>query len=371
MEASQGAGNYIANGQAKIYDNAFENLNTTVTGGAVYVKGSLLFFTMRSGGFPWIYNSEDTLWKWFNAPEESVSFVENTEQDNNRYDECTVNNDSTAEGAKIGHSQMITSEGTLSLHPEEGQEQNMVTMTIDYQIGTAFKGGTLTIHVPTGFEITDKASVTIEGQLATAASHYNPTTQTIDITVIDLDQGTITLKLEEQKVPDGVTAEENSKRDVDYTFRSLADADGAGTAWSESTESEAVFTSTPLSTNTDFKLTGDDPRLIQYKSDLLQPVAIQSRPTPEATVLKVASETTVETVLNNSTNVDGATQSYKIYNSESDSLSDSATLTKPATLVVTSEHGAPYEQEYAIEINVTLFVRLEKTQEILSSSRNN
>src|SRR6056297_3113649 len=95
MEASQGAGIYIANGQAKIYDNAFENLNATVAGGAVYVGRQQLDFTSTRNGitytYPTLYNEAGDRWKWFNAPAQTVVFVENITSNNNTYNNCRVN----------------------------------------------------------------------------------------------------------------------------------------------------------------------------------------------------------------------------------------------------------------------------------------
>ena len=399
-----GAGIYVYAGSPEIYQNTLSNNSSDGNGGAIAVGNEAADISSRIGGvLPVIYNNTITAnsakkgggifvsgnaeiknadgqsWNRFNAPNASEAFVEGNElsSNNNTYTGNTLlvtssTRNGVQEGANICFESQQTGKGTLTLRPEQGVEKTLVTLNIDYLIATQFKGGTLTIAVPTGFEITDNASVTIGEDDPKAASVYSPTEQRIDITAIDLEEGTITLKLIEQEVPDGVEVEQNAMRNVDYTLTAYGDADGSASAWTPTEASTAVFTSTPLSTNTDFTLTGDDPQLIQYKSDLLQPVAIQSRPTLDATVLKVASETTVETVLNNITNVDGATQTYKICNNNHPSgLVGTHQLTAEATLVVTSEHGAPYEHEYAIEINETPFVRLEKTQENVSSSRNN
>jgi len=239
MEAEKGAGVYIETGGLTLYGNTFEDLNTT-EGGAVYAH-------YASENESVLYNEDGARWKWFNVPDATVEFVENTANNNNTYNNCTINGDQEAEGAKISYGQRTTPTGTLTVRPEEGEEQSMVILSIDYLTGMAFKGGTLTICVPTGFEITDDASVTIEGQPATAASHYNPATQTMDITGIALEEvGTITLKLEEQEVPEATTTG-MSARDRDYHFTAIADADGSGTAWTSTDESTAVFISTEIS----------------------------------------------------------------------------------------------------------------------------
>ena len=114
------------------------------------------------------------------------------------------------------------------------------------------------------------------------------------------------------------------------------------------------------STNTDFNLTGDNPELIQFKT------------TGSATSLLVACDTTVATVLANIESADGSNQIHIIYNSSSSKenpLADDAQLTEDATLVVTSEEGAPDEKEYAIDINPTKFVKLYSLPNDLSVSR--
>jgi predicted outer membrane repeat protein len=317
--------------------------NNTITNNAA-VTGPGIFFYYRADP----KNADGTSWKHFNSGTANVTFVENTTNSNNTYTGNTNLGDYT-DGADIRYGTDTTAEGTLTLRPEAGTEREAIILNIDYLIGQEFHGGNLTVDIPTGFELTADASVIIDGT-ATEASNYTYSTQGITITGINLEAGTVTLRLANQAIPTGL-ANVSESRDLGYTFKARGDADGADTAWDESDESETEFTSENLSTNTDFRLTGTNPESIQYKA------------TSPATELKVASETTVQTVLDNIEAADDSEQSYSIYNDTTSKESPLATdteLTGAATLVVVSEHGEPYSAEFAIAINVTKFVRLEQ-----------
>ncbi len=317
--------------------------NNTITNNAA-VTGPGIFFYYRADP----KNADGSSWKHFNSGTANVTFVENTTNSNNTYTGNT-NLGNYTDGADIRYGTDTTAEGTLTLRPEAGTEREAIILNIDYLIGQEFHGGSLTVDIPTGFELTADASVIIDGT-ATEASNYTYSTQGITITGINLEAGTVTLRLANQAIPTGL-ANVSESRDLGYTFNARGDADGADTAWDKSDENETEFTSENLSLNTDFILTGTNPESIQYKT------------TSPATELKVASETTVQTVLDNIEAADDSEQSYSIYNDTTSKESPLATdteLTGAATLVVVSEHGEPYSAEFGIAINVTKFVRLEQ-----------
>ncbi|HPF16202.1 MAG TPA: SwmB domain-containing protein [Thermotogota bacterium] len=341
-----GGGIFVDNySLAEIHNNTFE-FNSASEGGGIYIVETAV-----------VVNADGKPWKPYNSPVALVAFVEgNTDPNqnntyvNNTLIETAGARPGTSEGSDIQFGPSDTPAGTLTLRPETGAEQLLLTLNIDYTIGTEFHGGKLTIHVPTGFEIDANASVVIGNQSESAASDYHPTAQTIDITGINLETGTVTLKLAEQPIPSGMS-DGRTSRDKTYQFRACADADGSSSAWNPTGEATAIFTSTRLSTNTDIQLK------IGYPQHF-----IQCQITDSATVLKVASGTTVQTLSEQIQSTDGSEQTHEFYNSNS-SLADDDPLTESATLLVTSQHGDTHQAEYEIIINATPFVKLHNIPE--------
>jgi len=338
----------VEKNQPQIYSNTIEN-NHAKKGGGIYVDADSL-----------VLNADGNPWKWFNAPETAEDYVEgNTdEQLNNTYQnnsllEPSDSQDTVSDGANICFEQIDTPEGMLTLRPETAIEQSNVTLHIDYVIGTSFHGGSITIQVPDEFTIGNNASVTI-GDETKSSDEYTPEATTITITGINLEEGTITMKLKEQEVPTGLSTQ-SGERNISYDFKAVSDADGNGSTWRTSEESIECFTSTPLSINTNFMLNDNNPQLIQIEI------------TDTATEIKVASGTAVEVVLSDIESADGSNQEYRIYDSSADSMEGRTELTEPATLVVFSERGETYQEEYAIAINPTPFVKLDSVSENFQS----
>lgn len=328
----------VIKNQPQIYSNTIKN-NRAEKGGGIFIDADSV-----------ISNADGDPWKYFNVPEASVTFIEGNSQTqfNNTYQNNILsvssgNRQSVSDGMDICFDQIITPAGELSVQPESAIEQSNVQLQISYCIGTQFHDGELQIEVPEGFEISDNASVTI-GEDKKTAGVFSPSATSITITGINLLEGIITLKLENQAVPTGMSAERNN-RDVSYAFKAISDADGESSAWGPTGESTILFTSTPLSVNTDFTLNHVNPELIQCKT------------TGTATEIKVASGTTVETLLQNVESADGSNQTYVIYNRDINPLTEDAILTEGATLVVVSERRSN-QREYPIAISLTPFIRL-------------
>lgn len=86
--------------------------------------------------------------------------------------------------------------------------------------------------------------------------------------------------------------------------------------------------------------------------------------TDPATVLKVASGTTVAQVKTYLEAVDGSDQTYTFKITEGE-LTDTSTLTTDGTLTVRSSYGEPYKKELEMRVNANPFVRLEKTDDTI------
>ncbi len=86
--------------------------------------------------------------------------------------------------------------------------------------------------------------------------------------------------------------------------------------------------------------------------------------TDPATVLKVASGTTVAQMKSYLEAVDGSNQTYTFKTTDG-KLSNASILTKNGTLTVTSEYGEPYIAQFEMRVNPTPFVRLETTSKII------
>jgi hypothetical protein len=122
--------------------------------------------------------------------------------------------------------------------------------------------------------------------------------------------------------------------------------------WLVSDASTKNFVSEELSINTDIvSVEGYEP----YVQLLTSPKK-----------LKVASETTVDTLLKSIKAADDSSQTYAVENA-SGSLTLTDPLTEAATLIVTAAHGNT--QAYAITINPTPFIKLIYTA-VANASRN-
>ncbi len=299
-------------------------------------------------------------WKHFNAPNAEVLFVEQAAtQTVNSYSNNSLIQDSVmtrrlaeeTEGANIyWEVEEETPKGTLTLRPETEFEQHEITLNLDYTIGTEYHNGSVvfTIGENSGnqFEITEGASVVI-GEEATAITNYTYSTSVATLTGIKLEEGTVTLRLTPQETPAGTVVNQIATRDLDYEMSAVGDADGNDSVWSETTASTATFVAKELSIVTDIEYkTGNEPYV-----KLLE--------TPKR--LKVASETTVDTVLAAIKATDDSSQTYVIITTEG-TRTGTDKLTGEATLIVTAEHGN--KAEYAITINPTAFVRLETSPDI-------
>ncbi len=346
---------------AVIYSNVIET-NTANYGAGIYVGSGYV-----------VLNADETGWKHFNSPECDVEFVENTANANNEYygnilEEIELSGARTREapartdGRDIGWYRAETPEGTLTLRPATGTERENVTINMDYEIGGDYHNGKVLFCVPDAFTLSTAAKVKIGDAVArniTQDEIDESEDKTVGIGGITEATGTtVTLTLEDQEIPTGLaevsSSRDASPRNIDYTFKTYGNADGEGDAWYNSNENEATFTSVNLSICTDFRIkTGNGTYL-----KLL---------TESATSVKVASETTVEKVIKALESTDGSTQTYEIKD-VSGKLNDSHELTGPATLTVTAARGN--SKEYAMSINPTLFVRLEKNMIPTSGTRN-
>ncbi len=346
FEYSYGSGARKANPfNPIVYSNELSE-NEAVYGAGIYVgEGYALL------------NSDMGQWKHFNSPCSEVSFVENTDEYNNKYTDNVLTNVRrialNTDGRDIAYYAKTTPAGILDLRPASGTEKDDIIMNIDYIAGCDFDNASVTFVIPSGFTVSTDAKVKIGTQeqrnlTATEISGQSVTVKDIDLT----EDSTVTLTLEEQKTPTGL--EESDTRDLGYMFKAKGDADGNGMAWEKSEEINDDFTSKNLSICTDFRIkTGSETYLKLV--------------TESATSVKVASETTVEKVIKALESTDGSTQTYEIKD-VSGKLNDSHELTGPATLTVTAAHGN--SKEYAMSINPTLFVRLEKNMIPTSGSRN-
>ena len=337
---------------AAIYSNVIEE-NTARYGAGIYIGDGYV-----------VLNADETGWKHFNSPECDVEFVENTANSNNEYDgnileEIELSGARTrdipesVDGRDIAYYAKTTPVGILDLRPASGTEKDDIIMNIDYVAGCDFDNASVTFVIPAGFTVSTDAKVKIGTQEQRNLTAAEISGQSVTVKEIDLtEDSTVTLTLEEQKTPTGL--EESDTRDLGYTFKAKGDADGNGSAWEGSEETSDSFTSKNLSICTDFRIkTGNETYLKLV--------------TESATSVKVASETTVEKVIKALESTDGSTQTYEIKD-VSGKLDDSHELTGPATLTVTAAHGN--SKEYAMGINPTLFVRLEKNMIPTSGTRN-
>lgn len=311
---------YTSEPEATFFSNTLTYNNSTDTkANGVYVETGIT-----------IINSEGDPWKRFNSPHAAISFTENTNNHLNNYSGQGVDN-----GNDITFKSQTTTKGSISISPESGEEQSSTKVTLDYVIGCEFHGGTLTIKVPTGFEITADASIVIDNVISPASDH-EWSTQQIDITDLNLETGTISLHLKSQEIPDGLNPETISSRDVNYTFSVNADADGSDGSWSSSGDKTINFLSKNKPANVE----------IQIKSGY-DYLTILSR---EATELlfdeDTAAQTTAASITEALESTDGTSQQYVIYKADgggTSTLADTDILPAEATLCVTAPHGNSME----------------------------
>ncbi len=329
---------------ATIYGNTIKN-NTADKGAGIYIDDESYK----------VYNAAGTTWKTFNAPNAAITFVENATEKNNTYSgntrqERSESRTETLEGIDIYYyceEELETPAGTLTLRPQTAYEQSVVSLNLDYTIGSEYHNGfvefILTDTNGDCFEITEGASVIINGQTTPITdSDYYYTAKNAIITGLKLEEGTVTLRLTPQETPAGTTTNLINARDINYEISAKGDADGLDHVWTDSTTSTQNFLSNALSIVTD----------IAYKEGNELYVKLES--TPKSLI--VASETTVNVVLSSIKATDDSSQTYEIITAAG-TQTGTDELTEAATLIVTAEHGN--KAAYAITINPTRFVRLE------------
>jgi hypothetical protein len=322
-------------------------------GNALYNTGKLTFYdntivsntslktveALRIGLSGRVYNSEATEWKRFNAPSADLRFVENRPNAENVY-----KNQGLSEGSNIRFDEATTNPGTLTLRQLQGEEETLISLTIDYLTGCEFLNGEITLSTPIGFEITDDASVIID-TVVHPAGDYSPQPHAISIDTLTLDKAsTVSLILKTQEIPAAYTAGRLITKP--YMFKATSDADGSGTAFSHSEDSTTVFTSTGLSRNTDFRIKSGKEMYVKLE-------------TGDATALKVCSGITAGEITAQLKSVDGKTQQYTLYDSTG-IITENSSVTSPATLTVTPPKGTAWTRDFEVKIHPNPFVRLEK-----------
>ncbi len=332
--ASKGNGIYNE-GNLYFFNNTLDRNTTSTTPEALYIT--------HSGT---VYNSSSSEWNRFNAPTVDLSFIENTSSAENSY-----SNQGTAEGCNITYEISITPQGTLTLKPVQGEEEDTVSLRLDFLTACAFRHGQLTFTAPVGFEITDEASVIVDS-IQYPASDYSPQSQLITVDALTIDESsTVTLLLKEQEIPAAYASARLITKQ--YEFKASSDADGSEAAFSCSAESTTVFTATGLSRNTDFHL---DTTGVEMKLKLI---------TNPATSIKISSGTTPAELTARLSSVDGKTQSYTLYNTAG-VIAENTPITSDATLTVTPPKGSTYEKDFSVEINPNPFVLLTQTDETIT-----
>ena len=312
--------NDFAGGQNTLfYSNRIMDNNSTDT------KANGIYIEDRST----IYNADEIGWKRFNSPLSTLSFTENTINPN------TYSGQGTESGNDITFEGIQTTKGTLEINPNTGEEQSSTKITLDYVIGCEFHGGTLTIKLPTGFEITADASIVIDGS-SSPASDFDWSTQQIDITDLNLETGTITLRLENQEIPDGLNQETVSARDVNYTFSVNADADGSDGAWSSSGDKTINFLSKNKPADVEIQIKSGYDYLTLLSRDATELLFDED----------TAAQTTAASITEALESTDGTSQQYVIYKADgggTSTLADTDILPAEATLCVTAPHGNSME----------------------------
>jgi len=294
-----------------VYSNTIES-NTAQYGAGIYV-----------GEYYTILNSEGREWKHFNSPMEEISFVENTETNNNVYTNNVLTemprSEMPADGKDIAFFRKETKEGTLTLRPESAIERETITLNMDYVIGREYRNGSVVFAIPNGFILSENATVKIGNSNSRNIKTEEINEKTVEISGITLTKdSTVTLTLEEQKVPTGL--EEIAARNVSYIFEACGDADGENRALYESIISSKNFISKPLSRCTDFRLKNEVDYLV-----LITGSATEIEYKAEYVINMTTASIT--TILNS---VDRSDQAYHI-------ISDNATLNANEKIPVKSK----------------------------------
>jgi len=302
-----------------VYSNTIES-NTAQNGAGIYVGEGYV-----------ILNCEGNEWIHFNSPDEQVSFVENTELNNNVYTNNVLTeiprSEIPVDGKDIAWFEKNTTEGILTLRPSTSVERKEIIMNIDYVTGCDYRNGSITFTIPSGFTVSTNAVVKIGNSSPRNIKTEEIDEKTVEIYGITLTEGsTVTLTLEEQPVPTGL--EEIASRNVSYTFQVSGDSDAKGRAWYESNTSSKDFISTPLSRCTDFRL--------KNGADYLTLI------TDSATEIEFKAEyamnTTVASVTSVLKSIDNSIQSYTVISNNA-TLNSTDILPAESKLRVTSARG--------------------------------
>jgi len=298
--------------ELNFYDNEISSNTADINGNGLYIHDNAI-----------VYNSHAQQWRHFQSPHTAIQIVENSETAENIYSDQGF-----SEGDCISvQLAKETMAGTVNITPSTSTEFESKLIQIVYETGDFYYQGSVTINIPSGFDITGNSSVTIGTDEAIEASAYTYDSQRITIDNLNVGSGTIIKLTILNSVPSGYS-EPIQARNIYYPFAVVADADGNGRAWSESVESTANFESFNYSICTDFR--------IKTGYDYLKLV------TDEATQihydLNTAEQTTVASITEAIESTDGSVQSYRI-DSAAGLLSPGDVLPVEATLTVTARHG--------------------------------
>src|SRR6056297_2729578 len=234
-----------------------------------------------------------------------------------------------------------TPQGALVLRPEAKPENETIIMNVDFTAAAPLSNASVTLHVPTGFTITDTSSVTIGDGASETANTYDKTEQKITVTGITTTENIlVTLRLSEADVPEGISVRGLTKRDIEYPFTAKVDADGSGTAWTPSVEKTATFTSQEVSTSTDFRFKETK----NYLNLITEP----------ATKIQYATGTLVASLTSVLEGADGSAQTYEVSTTEG-TLEPANVIPETATLTVISQWGETYTADHPIE---AIYIRL-------------
>src|SRR6056297_19688 len=234
-----------------------------------------------------------------------------------------------------------TPQGTLTLRPETKPENETIIMNVDFTAAAPLFNASVTLHVPTGFTITDTSTVTIGDEASETADTYDKTEQRITVTGITATENTtVTLRLSEADVPEGISLRGLTKRDIEYPFTAKVDADGSGTVWEVSPEAVASFTSQEVSTSTTFRFKEEK----NYLNLITDP----------STKIQYATGTIVASMTSVLEGADGKPQTYEV-STTGGTLSSETVIPETATLTVISQWGETYKADYPIEV---IYIRL-------------
>jgi len=196
-----------------VYSNTIES-NTAQYGAGIYVGEGYV-----------ILNSEGKDWKHFNSPAAEISFVENTDINNNTY----FNNNAADEGKDIKYyGTEKTASGNLSIIPEtaSGNEGEDVLIKISYEFSGFSNEGSITIRLPSEITVDLSASVTITDTDKRSIKADEIVANNIVISAITGENMCLDVEL----------VHKSGLKAGDYIFKVKADADGAGTYYVVSDE---------------------------------------------------------------------------------------------------------------------------------------